>query len=146
MADHDPYADILYKIDREKALINGAVNMRAGSNPYVQATIDSQIKEARKNITFLEQKLQELRMRETESSMGEMNIGADGRPGGGRNNSFGPQGGAGYGSPGTGQGYSDQLGAGSGSMPSRPPFGPQAPGSVMPKARPNYSKLGEFHW
>ena len=45
-----------------------------------------------------------------------------------------------YGDPGPG-GYS-QLGGGHGMMPPRAPFGPPAPSSTTPKARPNYSKLG----
>ena len=45
-----------------------------------------------------------------------------------------------YGDPGPG-GYS-QLGGGHGMMPPRAPFGPPAPTSTMPKARPKYSKLG----
>jgi hypothetical protein len=140
MAEHNAISDIYFKIDRERAVINGAVAMlRQPNNPLVKAGIETQIKEARKNIAYLEQKMAELELR---------NNGGDGRPSAGNNNSFGHQDNQGYdyGSPQAGEGYSYQLNAGSGVMPPRPPFGPSAPGSSMPKARPNYSKLGMSTW
>ena len=162
MADHDPIAQIYQKIEREKALINAAVAMRQSSNPVVQASLDAQIKEGRKNMSYLEERLRELQMRRMGQGMEAMSLG--GNSGGHspkvhgdysaqqqRNNSFAPAGQrsgydqSGYGGPRQG-GYMDQLGAGSGVMPPKPPFGPPAPGSSMPKARPNYSKLGTtFH-
>ena len=155
MVESDPTAQIHQKIAREQALINAAVNMRASSNPVVQASLDAQIKEGRKNIGYLEQKLQEIEMRRAGQGMEDLNLGRgnDGRPlpqgppgGANQRQQFqqaGQPSGYEYGSPRPGGGYMDQLDAGSGMMPPRPPYGPTAPGS-MPKGRPNYSKLGKL--
>ena len=48
-----------------------------------------------------------------------------------------------YGDPANG-GYMNDLSGGNGMMPPRAPFGPPGPGAVMPKSRPNYTKLGEI--
>ena len=152
MADNDPMNSILHKIERERALINGAIHMRQSSNPAVQQTLDVQIKEYRKNLGYLEDKLRDVQMRQ---GMEGMNLGQDINGGPPppthgnassqqkRNNTFGPA--SGQSQSGYGQGgYMDQMGAGSGMMPPKPPYGPQAPNSSMPKARPNYSKLGKI--
>ena len=154
------------KIDREKVLINAAIAMRQSSNPQVQQSLDAQIKEGRKNIGYLEERLKELEMRRMGQGMENMSVGSSSNGGPPppmhgnqqnlRNNSFGPPNSAGnqgrggyradqggYGNPPPG-GYQDQMGAGTGMMPPRPPYGPQAPVGAMPKARPNYSKLGKF--
>ena len=166
--DDDLINQVYRKLEREKVLINAANAMRQSSNPQVQQSLDAQIKEGRKNIGYLEERLKELKMRRMGQSMEGMSIGS-GSNGGPpppmhgqlspqqqslRNNSFGPsnptqshgQGGyitdrGGYGNPGPGS-YQDQMGAGTGIMPARAPYGPSAPGGAMPKARPNYSKLG----
>ena len=159
---------IYQKIDREKILINAAVAMRASSNPQVQLSLDAQIKEGRKNLSYLEQRLQELEEKRMGQRMDGMSLGQSGGgppppahgnlpPGSQRNNSYGevpqppPKGGydqaydqSGYG-PAGGAGYMDTLGAGSGMMPPRPPYGPSNPAAGMPKARPNYSKLGGYN-
>lgn len=156
MVESDPAAQIHQKIERERVLINAALNMRASSNPVVQASLDAQVKEGRKNIGYLEQKLQEIEIRRAGQGMEDLNLGqsSDGRalrPGSGgapgqRGNQHGQQpgqqSGYEYGQSRPGAGYMDQLGAGTGMMPPRPPYGPTAPGST-PKARPNYSKLGK---
>ena len=143
MADHDPIRDINFKMDREKALINGAVTMlRQSENPVVKSSLETQIKEARKNMAYLQQKRDELLQRANEQNMGNMNLGVDSRQGG-RSPYGAPSPSADYGAPPGGEGYSDQLNAGSGTMPSRPPFD-TGPGSTMPRARPNYSKLGKL--
>lgn len=157
----DPKINAIYqKIEREKLLIDAALQMRPSSNAQVQQSLDAQIKEARKNLSYLEQRLQEHEAKRMEQSMKGMNInqqGGDRQAGGGpgygqqRNDAYGgpssipPKGGHDYGAygvSGLGQDYQDALGAGSGTMPSRGPFGPQAPNSSIPKTRPNYSKLG----
>ena len=129
--------------------------MRGASNPQVQASLDAQVKEARKNIEYLEGRLRELESRRLGQGIEGMNLGGGGPPppahGGqqGRNNSFAPNpppksgyDQSGYGGPKQG-GYMDQLGAGSAMMPPRPPYGPSDPTMGTPKARPNYSKLGK---
>lgn len=154
------------KIERERVLINAAIAMRQSSNPQVQQSLDAQIKEGRKNIGYLEERLKEVEMRRMGQGMENMSVGSSSNGGppppmhgnqhNPRNNSFGPpnragnQGGGGYMSDQGGygnpppRGYQDQLSAGTGIMPPRAPYGPQAPGGAMPKARPNYSKLGGF--
>ena len=168
--DDDLINQVYRKIEREKVLINAANAMRQSSNPQVQQSLDAQIKEGRKNIGYLEERLKELKMRRMGQSMEGMSIGSSSNGGPPpplhgqlspqqqnlRNNSFGPpnpmqnlgQGGymadqGGYGNPGPG-GYQEQMGAGTGIMPPRAPYGASVPGGVMPKARPNYSKLGRI--
>lgn len=169
MNDDDLIGQVCHKIEREKALIHAANAMRQSSNPQVQHSLDAQIKEGRKNIGYLEGRLNELQMRRMGQGMDSMSIGSSNNGGPAppphgnlspqqqnlHNNAFGPpnpppktgmpgylpdQGG--YGSVGQG-GSMDQLGGGQGMVPPRPPYGPPAPGSGMPKARPNYSRLGE---
>ncbi|MCJ1416003.1 Serine/threonine kinase [Xylographa parallela] len=168
MNHNDDLINQIYKkIERERVLINAANNMRQSSNPQVQQSLDAQIKEGRKNISYLEERLNALKMQSMGQGMESMSMGS-GSNGGPlppshgalspqqqslRNNSFSPsslnqgrgRGGypsdqGSYGGPAQG-GYMDQMGAGSGMMPPRPPYGPSAPGSSVPKARPNYSKL-----
>ena len=153
MADTDSaIADIYKKIEREKALINAASHMRQStSNSTVQARVDSNIRDGRRNIGYLEEKLQELQLRK---------MGQDGappppahggmdpyqmpyRPGpggpapppkdayGGRSD-YGASGPGGYG-----------RGA-AGPMPNQAPFHDPRPNNApIPKARPNFSKLGK---
>ena len=153
MASNDPIASIFQKIEREKVMINGAMAMRQSSdNPVVQASLDAQIKEARRNLSYLEERLSELQIRRMGQGVDKMKLGQNGSPNDPRSNSYSQQSGAsrsgydqgGYGAPSGGGGYMDQLGTGSGIMPPRPPYGAQAPGTVVPKARPNYSKLGSY--
>ncbi|RMZ75252.1 hypothetical protein DV738_g5581, partial [Chaetothyriales sp. CBS 135597] len=65
MADTDnAIAEVYRKIEREKALINAATHMRQSTNnATVQARVDSNIRDSRRNITYLETKLQELQIR-----------------------------------------------------------------------------------
>lgn len=163
MADPDQaIAEVFRKIEREKALINAATHMRQStSNAAVQARVDSNIKDGRRNISYLEDKLRELQIRKH----GASNDGAppppahggQGYPSPDRNQrpyqagnaptpppkdsrgyfmpdqgSYGDPGPAGYGQGGPGMG------------PPRASYGDQRPySSPMPKARPNFSKLGE---
>ncbi|CAF9941806.1 MAG: Serine/threonine kinase [Alectoria fallacina] len=162
MNDDELINQVYRKIEREKVLINAANNMRQSSNPQVQQSLDSQIRESRKGIDYLEERMRELQMRRMEA----MGSGSNGGPQppahgglspqqrGARNaqRSGGPtppprDGGAGYGqdsgdygNPGNG-GYMNDLSGGHGMMPPRAPFGPPGPGSAMPRTRPNYTKL-----
>ncbi|KZF19391.1 HR1-domain-containing protein, partial [Xylona heveae TC161] len=165
MDDERLIGDVNRKIEREKALINGANAVRNSSNnPAVKQRAESQIHEGHKNITYLEGQLKVLQSRRLGHSMDNLSIasGADGSqyagPSGGSpqrgtrggvppgqqgssidgRGSFGTDA-ADYGDPGPG-GYSSQLGTGH-MMPPRPPFTPPAPTVGIPKARPNYSKL-----
>ncbi len=162
MADTDhAIAEVHRKIEREKALINAATHMRQSTNnAAVQARVDSNIRDGRRNISYLEDKLQELQLRQRASH-------DDGAPpppahGGGyqTHDGRGPRqypGGAAptpppkdqrgyfsgergdYGDPGPG-GYSQ---GNTGMMPPRAPYGDPRPYSApIPKARPHFSKLG----
>ena len=167
MNDDNLISVVFHKIEREKALINAANAMRQSSNPQVQSSLDAQIREGRKNISYLEGRMRELQVRQTGQGGDGASTGSGAGGSGpvppahgnlalqlqdprsniasGQNQSRGgyaPERG-GYGDPGSG-GYMDQLGAGKGTMPSKPPYGPSAPGSAIPKARPNYSKLGKI--
>ncbi|KAI9703870.1 MAG: Serine/threonine kinase [Candelina mexicana] len=167
MDDGELISNVFRKIEREKALINAATNMRQSTqNASVQQRLDSQIREGRKNIGYLEEKMRELQMRrlgqDTEGmSLGSGSNGGPPPPAHGnlppqqrelRSQREGPptpppkelRGGYGsdrgdYGDPGPG-GYS-QLSGGHGMMPPRAPFGPPGPASGSSKPRPNYSKL-----
>lgn len=170
MNDDNLISQVYKKIEREKTLINGASALRQQTdNPAVQQRADSQIREGRKNIKYLEDRMRELQMRRMGQDMEGMSLGSgsnggppppmhgpsssqqrglkgnprDGPPAPPPKDPRGAYGDRGdYGDPGPG-GYS-QLSGGFGMMPPRAPFGPPAPASTTPKARPNYSKLGRL--
>lgn len=163
MNDDELINQVYRKIEREKVLINAANNMRQNSNPQVQQSLDSQIRESRKGIDYLEERMRELQMRRMEAQGGSGSNGgpvppAHGgspkqrnarnvqRPGASApppNDAGGgyPQEEGDYGDPGNG-GYMNDMSGGHGMMPPRAPFGPPGPGSTMPKSRPGYTKLG----
>ena len=164
MNDDDLINQVYRKIEREKVLINAANNMRQSSNPQVQQSLDLQIRESRKGIDYLEERMRELQMRRMEAMGGAGSNGGPTPPthgspqqrnarnaarpgssappqreGGGEY----PQDSGDYGDPGNG-GYMNDMSGGHGMMPPRAPFGPPGPGSTMPKTRPNYTKLGGY--
>lgn len=163
MNDDERIQQVIRKIEREKVMINSANAMRQHSNPHVQQSLDSQVREAQRNISYLEERLRELR--ERKAGQNRDSSGSQGPLPPAHGGSFPQQralhnaqqgpptpppkdGGSGYvgesgdyGDPRTG-GYMNDLSGGHGMMPPRAPFGPPAPGSTMPKPRPNYSKLG----
>jgi len=154
MSDTDiQIVEVQRKIDREKLLINGATHMRQSTNnAAVQARADSNIKDGRRNIAYLEEQLKKLQLR-------KVNDGAPPTP----QHGYTPQGrkplpnsdagptpppkegprgymqDGGYGDPGPG-GYSQGE---NGLMPPRAPYPPGPPNTSIPKARPNFSKLGK---
>ncbi|KAK2766961.1 Serine/threonine kinase [Arachnomyces sp. PD_36] len=141
-------ATVYRKIEREKALINAATHMRQSTdNPLVQQRVDSNIRDSKKNIAYLEEKMQELQLRMSREG-GQSGQSPHGSPTQQRFSGGGPppppkdggymQGERGdYGDVGPG-GYSQ---GGTGQMPSRAPFNDPRPYSSAPKARPNFSKL-----
>lgn len=164
MNDDARIDQVLRKIEREKVIINAANAMRQSSNPHVQQSLETKVREAQKNISYLEEKLRELQVRR--AGQNRDSSGSQG-PLPPAHGGFSPQyrdghqqgppipppkdGGSGYlgesgdyGDPPTG-GYGSVLSAGHGMMPPRAPFGPPAPGSTIPKSRPNYSKLGKLY-
>jgi len=163
MNDDDLINQVYRKIEREKVLINAANNMRQSSNHQVQQSLDSQIRESRKGIDYLEERMRELQVRRMEAmGSGGSNGGPTppthgspqrnsrnaARPGGSGTPTRDdggeyPQDGGDYGDPGNG-GYMNDMSGGHGMMPPRAPFGPPGPGSTMPKTRPGYTKLGRY--
>jgi hypothetical protein len=155
MDDDQLITNVYRKIEREKVLINGANSMRQQTdNASVRQRLDAQIREGRKNISYLEERMRELQLRKMGQGQ-DTAAGSDGTlspsqyrndgpplppPKDGRRGYEGESGG--YGDPGPG-GYSQQL-AGGNMMPARAPYAPPGPAMAMPKARPNYSKLGEL--
>jgi Hr1 repeat len=146
MDDDELIASVYRKIEREKTLINAATNLRQSTdNPLVQQRVDANIRDGRKNIAYLEEKMRELQFRKLghEGNGGQISPQA-GSPTEQRRS--GPQNSGGYfagergdyGDPGPG-GYGQ---GGSGSMPTRASYTDPRPFAPMPKARPNYSKLG----
>ncbi|KAI9852346.1 MAG: Serine/threonine kinase [Thelocarpon superellum] len=172
MDDQQLISNVYRKIEREQKLIDGANAMRQSTdNPSLQQRLESQIREGRKNIGYLEERMRELQMRRLGQGVEGMSVGAPGNapypgsPHGSMSTTPNPYqqgpgpGGApppppkdtraGYGSP-PDQGRGDygdpgpggySEQGGRGMMPPRAPFGPPGPAAVTPKARPNYSKL-----
>lgn len=145
----DLIASVYRKIEREKALITAATNMRQSTdNPLVQQRVDANIRDGRKNIAYLEEKMQELQIRRIEHDGG-------GSPTESRHQLPPSTAGSGPvpppkdypGHPGQDhQDYADSPDAyvqgGAGTMPAGAPFADPRPFAPIPKARPNYSKLG----
>lgn len=142
--DDELIATVYRKIDREKALIAAATNMRQSTdNPLVQQRVDANIRDGRKNIAYLEEKMQELQIRK----MGRGSGSPTATRGPGEGPPIPPKDGSsyrgdqgGYGDVGPG-GYSQ---GGTGVMPPRAPFHDPRPDAAVPKARPNFSKLGQL--
>ena len=64
-------ASVAHKIEREKALITAASNMRQSTdNPLVQQRVDANIRDGRKNIAYLEEKMRELQIRHMQQDGG----------------------------------------------------------------------------
>ncbi|KAI9728187.1 MAG: Serine/threonine kinase [Chrysothrix sp. TS-e1954] len=150
----DVIQDVQNKIEREKTLINGFNQMRnSTNNPAVQAQAENRIRQAQRNITYLQQTMQELQSRRMGQDMNNMSL-ADQRGAGARQSSYAGQSQSGYGSPygpqdvGTG-GRADYGDVGNYSDPSNPatgpnrgPYAPPGPaGAGAPRGRPNYSRL-----
>lgn len=164
--DEELIATVYRKIEREKALIHAASNLKQSTgNTLVQQRAESNIRDGRKNIAYLEEKMRELQIRRAgrdgDDGSGPSSPNAarnsaqqqrmmNSPPGSGAptpppkdaaGNYFGQGSDRGdYGNPGPG-GYSG--GGGRGMMPPRAPYGDPRPYAGVGKTRPNYSKLGE---
>ncbi|KAF2145431.1 uncharacterized protein K452DRAFT_119788 [Aplosporella prunicola CBS 121167] len=152
MNEDDAIKAVYAKIDREKALINAANAMRQSTNnPAVLSRLDGQVREGRRNIEYLEGRIQELQMRRVGTDLDSMSLGPASNgsesPEQQRRNPLPPPAkegdpyadGAAYGNPPPPGGYSQQLAGGEILMPPKAPYA--APGPGQPRARPNYSKL-----
>ena len=157
--DNDALSSVYKKIERERALLNAANQMRQQTqNEQVRSRIDIQMRDGRRNIQYLEERMRELQLRQMGegANLGSGNAGPSARPisTGLRNDRDGPptpppkdsrlgytEAGSDRGGYGT-QEYS-QIGGHGDMMPPRHPYAPPGPGSTgIPKARPNYTKLG----
>ncbi|KAE8350621.1 Hr1 repeat-domain-containing protein [Aspergillus coremiiformis] len=132
-------ASVYRKIEREKALITAASNMRQSTdNPLVQQRVDANIRDGRKNIAYLEEKMRELQLRRDGGSPTDRRLPPD--PGAGSALSPQDHGDEDY----------DASGAypqgGAGAMPTGAAFRDPRPFAPVPKARPNFTKLGMLHW
>lgn len=64
--DKELIASVYHKIEREKALISAARNIRQSTNnPQVQQRVDTNIRDGQKNIVYLEEKMRELELRKS---------------------------------------------------------------------------------
>lgn len=161
MNDDDAVMNIYKKIEREKALINAANAMRQQTNnDDVRSRLDSQMREGRRNLNFFEEKLRDIQMRRLGQGVDSMSLSSGStavasiRPQSSdlRGDNEGPPtpppkdasayGGTDRGSYGSG-GYS-QTGAHGDMMPPRHPFASTGPNTAIPKARPNFTKLGKL--
>lgn len=150
-------AEIYRKIDRERALMHAASSMqRATNNATVQAKADTSIREGRKNIEYLEERLRTLQLQMQPSGPPPPQHGGQGQyaqqtgrppmgsprptppPKDPNGRSYGGEDHGDYGDPGPG-GYSR---GGSGAIPPGAHFADPGPFQTVPKARPNFSKLG----
>jgi hypothetical protein len=69
LEDDEAIDSICKKVEREKALISAANQMKRSTNsPFVQQRLDSQIQDGRKNIAYLEEKMNQLQARKMGSS------------------------------------------------------------------------------
>lgn len=144
MNDDEKILGITKKIEREKALINAANLMRQQTNnEAVRSKLDTQMREGRRNLEFFEERLRELQMRRLGHSVDNMSLGGStlGSFRGGEQE--GEEGGAPAPPPKDASGYA-QYGQ-SDLMPPRGPFPGQPPNSAVPRARPNFTKLGRSH-
>jgi hypothetical protein len=159
--DDDALSSVYKKIERERALLNAANQMRQQTqNETVRSRIDTQMREGRRNIQYLEERMRELQARKLGQGVENMNLGPgnNGSPdmpysAGLRNDRDGPptpppkDGRGGYTEAGPDRGgygtqeYS-QIGGHGDMMPPRHPYAPPGPGSAIPRTRPNYTKLG----
>ncbi|KAI1000653.1 Protein kinase [Podosphaera aphanis] len=149
--DDEALSSVFKKIERERALLNAANQMRQQTqNEQVKTRIDTQIREGRRNIQYLEERMQELQMRKMGQDMVslKMNPASTGpnihvNPGVHSERRVPPtpppKDARGYVDVGQTGGYSSSAGHGD-LVPTKHSFAPPAPGSATPK-RANYTKL-----
>lgn len=162
MNEEEQMSQIFKKIEREKALLNAANSMLSQTgNEDVRSRINSQIRDARRNIAFFEDKLRDLQVKRLGQGVDDMSLSSGStavgslRPKSGSdllNDNEGPptpppkDASGGYmGQTGDRASYGStqysQIGGHGDMMPPRHPFAPPGPSSGMPKSRPNFTKL-----
>ncbi|WPH04634.1 Protein kinase C-like protein [Acrodontium crateriforme] len=148
MNDDAAMQEIQRKITREQTIINSLIRMQAATgNAQVQTKVDSQLRDARRNIEYFSKTLNDLRARKLSAGMNNMSMSGNGGPPVPQKYSTG--------TPGTGTGANNQEGydrdqadygpgdysTHPGLMPPRAPYAPPGPSDRSPASRPNYSKL-----
>ncbi|KAK8127687.1 hypothetical protein PG984_008795 [Apiospora sp. TS-2023a] len=162
MNEEEQMSAIYKKIEREKALMNAANSMlQQTGNEDVRSRLNTQIRDARRNISFFEDKLRDLQVKRLGQGVDNMSLSSGStavgslRPKSGSdllNESEGPptpppkDASGGYtGQSGDRASYGStqysQIGGHGDLMPPRHPYAPPGPGSGMPKGRPNFTKL-----
>ncbi|ODQ52114.1 hypothetical protein SAICODRAFT_58541 [Saitoella complicata NRRL Y-17804] len=124
----DKIKDVERRIEKEKAMISGAQAMRSRTdNAAVHLNLEREVREAQKNIRYLEDRLRELHIKNGLPVYGD-NIGPPAPP---KHQSREEERRASR----TGLGITDAV------PPLPPPKGGSLPGPGVPKARPHYTKL-----
>ena len=158
MNEEELIRDVHHKIDREKILINAANSMRQSTdNSAVLSRLDTQIRDGRRNIEYLQGRLREIELRKMNQDMGSVALSA------GNSGGFPPSGDPRHAERSNeqrpshrenlnndptfdnafGSGGYNRLSGGQGLMPPRAPYAPGPP-NHMPKTKSNYSKLGNL--
>ena len=156
MNEDEVIRDVHHKIDREKILINAANSMRQSTdNAAVLSRLDTQIKDGRRNIEYLQGRLRELEMRRISQDVSNTSVdprstgslmGQNGPRQTERATSYRPQNREPFNrdpnldNGSSGGGY-NALSGGQGLMPPRAPYASGPPNSTQ-KVKSNYSKLG----
>jgi classical protein kinase C len=145
MNEEEAIQNIYKKIEREKALINAANAMRASTtNEAVRSRLDSQMRDGRRNLQFFEEKLRDIQMRRVGQGIDSLTLNTS-TPGSGSHHDPEDFGSAPAPPPKDASGGRGDPGSmGLDLMPPRS-HADQGPGSGIPKARPNFTKLGPFH-
>jgi hypothetical protein len=131
MNEDEVARDIHRKIEREKALITAANSMRQSTNnPAVVSGLDTKIRDGRRNIEYLESRLNELEMKRVNANMEGMHVDSG-------NGGYGQ---AGYPSQ---YGNPNDVGNQRGMQPPNPQFAQPGPNARGRAPKPNYSKLGK---
>ncbi|PHH80131.1 hypothetical protein CDD82_1959 [Ophiocordyceps australis] len=143
MNDDEAIRNIQSKIEREEALMTAAINMRSlPINEGHRSRIDSELRDSERNIKFFKERLETIKQRKMQQGMGAMSM-AD--PAEGSNPPVPPpkdaRAWAEQASYAQGPVQYSQIGQHGDLIPPRHPYAPPGPGSGMPKARPNYTKL-----
>ena len=135
MNEDQAIQDLHRKIERERAIINAANAMRqATNNAQVNSRVDSQIRDAQRNMQYFQQTLQDLQQRMSAPDMSSLTISENGgRPA--------PP-------PKDGSRGADNYnqGAGPGMRAPQPQYAQPGPSDRGPRQRPNYSKLGRCNF
>ncbi|EQL03708.1 protein kinase C [Ophiocordyceps sinensis CO18] len=144
MNDDEAIRSIQAKIEREEALMSAAITMRSLQiNEAHRSRIDSELRDNERNIKFFKERLEAIKQRKVQQGLGAISLV---EAGGSQSPPVPPpkDAGAAWGDQAS---YADgsvqyaQVGQHGDLVPPRHPYAAPGPGSGMPKARPNFTKL-----